>query len=887
MNDLALQKQMDSYYQRCMTDYRYFAESCLKIKTKTQGLLPLKFNRAQIYLHNTAELMISKYGKVRIIIVKARQQGLSTYVEGRGYWKTIHTPYTKTYILTHEAEATKNLFSMAKRFHENCPKELRPLTKRSNAKELVFHEIDAEYAVGTARTGDTGRSQTVQFFHGCLAEGTKILAADNSERLIENFSVGDEIVTHTGETAKVSFISCQVKACYRITVKGHFDDIVASAEHKFFTKDGKKRLDELSIGDELLFPIQNLSEISANEDFGLPPVDRPQGGGAKEDAPDVVALTFYLGRVLGLYLAEGTIARQYKTGTPSSVYFTVHEDEVERTIFWLSSISVLFSSVSVQHRKNSKSVSVVANGKSFAAFVYRHCGAVDTKRFPRMMYVNTDFAKGLVFGYVAGDGHFEKSIRRVSISSVRERLTYSVRGLLAALGYGWASVQYREAGNFCGRKCQAQWTLRLCGEGVDKLAIDMGVITKYLKPKRVDIKRPTLKVEAGFAHIPILNIEVDGEYTVYDFEIDHPDHSYCLPQCAVANSEVAFWKSGDEISSGLIQGIPEEPGTESYLESTAYGSGGYFHSQWQNACFPGDTPPSTWNGYWRVFIPWFWDDTYQMDLPPGFEMTVEEFNVAQIYDLSATQMCWRRFKIAGMRNDLSKFHRDYPADSTEAFNASLANVLIDAQVVQQCMKAGRDFKYEAVGRSILGVDVAREGDDDTCLVLRKGRVILWYQRLTKMTSTEVAEAVINVMREDHVDHTCIDSTGGYGAGVYDVLVARGYSGRLTGVHFASKAIDNKRYKNKRAEMYFALKTWLEKGAAIPDKEELLVELCAITYKFDATGERLQLERKDEIKKRIGKSTDISDAAALTMCVVGHLSQPQGESFDPFNYYGVT
>jgi len=246
----------------------------------------------------------------------------------------------------------------------------------------------------------------------------------------------------------------------------------------------------------------------------------------------------------------------------------------------------------------------------------------------------------------------------------------------------------------------------------------------------------------------------------------------------------------------------------------------------------------------------------------------------------------RRRKIATMENDLSRFHRDYPADPTEAFNASLTNVLIDAHIVQQCMKNGRDFKYEAMGKIILGVDVAREGDDDTCFVLRQGRVVLWYKRLSKLTTTEVAGEVMRTIKEDNVEHVCIDSTGGYGAGVYDVLVSFGYGQRVTGVNFAHRAIDDKRYKNRRAEMYYALKQWLTDGASIPDREELLIELCAITYKFDVTGERLMLERKDEIKKRIGKSTDISDAAALTFCVNSTMMQGASDSFDPFESFGA-
>ena len=334
-----------------------------------------------------------------------------------------------------------------------------------------------------------------------------------------------------------------------------------------------------------------------------------------------------------------------------------------------------------------------------------------------------------------------------------------------------------------------------------------------------------------------------------------------------------------------MEGIPDEPGTESYLESTAKGAGGYFHSQWQNACYPGDDIPAQWNGYWRVFIPWHWDVGYRKELPGNFELEDEERVLMELHSIDEQQIYWRRRKIAKLEGGIQQFQREYPFTDVEAFNSSLTNVLIDSQIVLQCMQNGRTHKYEPIGRTILGVDVAREGDDDTCFVLRQGRVILWYRRMSKLNNVEVADAVVHVMMTNHIDHVVIDTTGGYGAGVYDILNAQGVGHKLTGINFASKAINRDRYYNRRAEMYFGLKMWLEERSSIPPKDELLVELCNITYKHDTSGDRLLLERKDEIKARIGKSTDISDAAALTFCVQSSIMQEVRDRFDPYDQYG--
>lgn len=144
----------------------HYAAKCLKIRAKAGDIQPLTFNRAQQYLHTKLEEQKDKIGKVRALILKGRQQGCSTYVGGRFYHKVTHTKGYRVYILTHEQDATDNLFGMANRFHEWCPEAVKPHTGTSNAKELFFDNMDSGYKVGTAGTKAVGRSQTIQLFHG-------------------------------------------------------------------------------------------------------------------------------------------------------------------------------------------------------------------------------------------------------------------------------------------------------------------------------------------------------------------------------------------------------------------------------------------------------------------------------------------------------------------------------------------------------------------------------------------------------------------------------------------------------------------------------------------------------------------------------------------------
>lgn len=143
-----------------------YAPRCLKIVTKEGNIVPFKLNKAQEYIHERLEEQLAKTGKVRAIVLKGRQQGCSTYIGGRYYYKATGTFGKNVGILTHEQKATDNLFTMVKRYHEHCPEVVRPHTAADSAKELFFDQLDVRYKVATAGTKGTGRSSTMQFFHG-------------------------------------------------------------------------------------------------------------------------------------------------------------------------------------------------------------------------------------------------------------------------------------------------------------------------------------------------------------------------------------------------------------------------------------------------------------------------------------------------------------------------------------------------------------------------------------------------------------------------------------------------------------------------------------------------------------------------------------------------
>lgn len=142
----------------------YFSRNFLKIKTKDARIIPLVMNQSQVYFHGECERMLKETGKVRVLVVKGRQSGISTYVAARFYHKTSTRKATGTFILSHESGTTDKLFKMVKLYQENS--SIAPTVRKSNSRELDFEKLNSNYYVGTAGSGEVGRGGTIQLFHG-------------------------------------------------------------------------------------------------------------------------------------------------------------------------------------------------------------------------------------------------------------------------------------------------------------------------------------------------------------------------------------------------------------------------------------------------------------------------------------------------------------------------------------------------------------------------------------------------------------------------------------------------------------------------------------------------------------------------------------------------
>lgn len=165
MEDSEKTDMMKAVRLRLRDDFRFFAPRALKIRTKRGKVEAFHPNWAQDRLIDAVEDQLKTSGMVRIIILKARQLGLSTAVGGRLYQKTSQNHAQKTLVMTHKADSTKALFDMTQRFHQHCPDAIKPSTKYSSKKELNFDLLDSQYMVATAGGDGVGRGETITLAH--------------------------------------------------------------------------------------------------------------------------------------------------------------------------------------------------------------------------------------------------------------------------------------------------------------------------------------------------------------------------------------------------------------------------------------------------------------------------------------------------------------------------------------------------------------------------------------------------------------------------------------------------------------------------------------------------------------------------------------------------
>lgn len=323
-----------------------------------------------------------------------------------------------------------------------------------------------------------------------------------------------------------------------------------------------------------------------------------------------------------------------------------------------------------------------------------------------------------------------------------------------------------------------------------------------------------------------------------------------------------------ERGKGTLEGWMKPP-SEIWLETTSAGPVGEFHKRYMDAM-------KKIGRYRAAFVPWIVQREY-VDNGGDFvasqeadeEGELSEQDYQEAHKLSDAQMLWRRSKIIEL-GSLGKFRQEYPIDVVEAFAAAdIEGVFIKPAYVLKARKRVLDIPDAPL---IIGVDPAGSGGDRFAVAFRRGDSIFKVIHRNKLEHDEAVAWLSAIIDEWQPNRMCIDR-GSMGQALISALRAlnKHYFDVVKGVDFGgtskAKLAHPKRAGpwNIRAEIYAKLRDFMTEGGAIPDDDDLATDMSGPKIKYRANNDWL-LESKTDMKTRGLRSSDLSDACALTFAV---------------------
>lgn len=146
--------------------FDWFCPRLLKVAPKAGGLrVPFAWNAAQVELNRRLEAERQRFGMLRSLIPKARQMGVSAYLDARFFCHAVTQPGTNALVAAHRSDVSSKLFQNVKAYLADMPSQLRPHIAYSNAYELIFDRLGSRYRVMTAGGEAIGRGDTFQRMH--------------------------------------------------------------------------------------------------------------------------------------------------------------------------------------------------------------------------------------------------------------------------------------------------------------------------------------------------------------------------------------------------------------------------------------------------------------------------------------------------------------------------------------------------------------------------------------------------------------------------------------------------------------------------------------------------------------------------------------------------
>ena len=188
--------------KRFYEDFAFYSKHALKVRAKNNEIRQFELNAVQRRFLAEVEDQRKRTGRVRKIILKGRQQGFSTFVGGRKYFRLSQRKAKKGIVVAHKADSTRALFDMYRRYHQSCPPMLQPETAYSSRKELVFSKLDTAIVVATAGGEGLGRGEMFSDMHlSEIAFWPPGTAAENFNSLMQCLPNMDDTECYIESTA--------------------------------------------------------------------------------------------------------------------------------------------------------------------------------------------------------------------------------------------------------------------------------------------------------------------------------------------------------------------------------------------------------------------------------------------------------------------------------------------------------------------------------------------------------------------------------------------------------------------------------------------------------------------------------------------------------------
>jgi hypothetical protein len=251
---------------------------------------------------------------------------------------------------------------------------------------------------------------------------------------------------------------------------------------------------------------------------------------------------------------------------------------------------------------------------------------------------------------------------------------------------------------------------------------------------------------------------------------------------------------------------------------------------------------------------------------------------------------WRAWTVdsrtcrAANRPYLEKLVEQYGGEDTDQarvrvrglFPKTATRQLISTEAVEKC-QGHQAEGFEHLPK-VMGVDIARFGENSSVICIRQGRKVSEMEILPKQDLMQTAHYIAEVMRRERPLQTFIDGSG-IGAGVVDRMRQLNFS--VVDVNGGNSSL-NPRFLNKRAEMWWEMKEAIDGGIELPKDQRLKEELTCVEYDYTDKG-RIRLDRKSDIMEQYGFSPDRADALAMTYAYPVADFSDAGVQLDPPAY----